>query len=168
MERGGSEIFPVCPEVDSMCWMWNYRNIFIIGRWKSFKVHFALIFFLVLRHIALLVASLVVARNWSLGWAWSFEELQVHFHAQRGHEIRNNFFICGTARHIARLHWSWYRIKTLPGERHWLWYRIAHCQVKYTGCGTVWHITRWNTLVVVPYDTLSGEIHWLWYRMTYC
>jgi len=29
---GGPEIFPVCPDVDSMCWMCNYRNIFIIGR----------------------------------------------------------------------------------------------------------------------------------------
>jgi hypothetical protein len=48
---------------------------------------------------------------------------------------------CGTVRHIARLHWSWYRM-TLPGERHWSLYRITHCQVKYTGCGTVWHIAR--------------------------
>jgi hypothetical protein len=63
---------------------------------------------------------------------------------------------CGTVRHIARLYWSWYRIKTLPGERHWSWYRIAHCQVKYTDCGTVWHIARWNTLVVIPYDILLG------------
>jgi hypothetical protein len=30
-----------------------------------------LFLFWVLRHIALLVASLVVARNWSLAWAWS-------------------------------------------------------------------------------------------------
>jgi len=30
--EGGPEIFPVCPDVDSMCWMCNYRNIFIIGR----------------------------------------------------------------------------------------------------------------------------------------
>jgi hypothetical protein len=29
---GGPEIFPVCPDDDSMCWMCNYRNIFIIGR----------------------------------------------------------------------------------------------------------------------------------------
>jgi hypothetical protein len=90
------------------------------------------------------------------------------------------------------IHWSWYRM-TLPGEKHWLWYRMPHCQVKYTGCGTVWHIARlhwswycmthcqvkgtgrgtvwhiarWNTLVVVPHSTLSGVIHWLWYRMTY-
>jgi hypothetical protein len=53
------------------------------------------------------------------------------------------------SQHIARLHWSWYR--------------ITHCQVKYTGCGgivwhiarlhwsgIVWHIARWNTLFVVP------------------
>jgi hypothetical protein len=95
--------------------------------------------------------------------------------------------------------------KTLPGERHWLWYRITYCEVKYTGCGTawhiarlhfswyrkhiarwntlvvvpydillgctgrgtVWHISRWNTLVVVPYDIMPGEIHWSWYRMTH-
>jgi hypothetical protein len=56
----------------------------------------------------------------------------------------------------------------LPGKIHWWWYRIAHCQVKYTGCGTAWHIARWNTLVVVPYDTLPEEIHSLWYRMTHC
>ena len=30
--EGGPEIFPVCPDVDSMCRMCNYRNIFIIGR----------------------------------------------------------------------------------------------------------------------------------------
>ena len=29
---GGPEIFPVCPDDDSMCRMCNYRNIFIIGR----------------------------------------------------------------------------------------------------------------------------------------
>ena len=82
---------------------------------------------------------------------------------------------------------------TLPGKRHWSWYRITHCQVKYTGCGTAWHIarwntlvvvlydillgctgrgtvrhiTRWNTLVVVPYDTLPGERYWSWYHMTH-
>ena len=43
--RGGPETFPVCPDIDSMCWMCNYRNIFIIGREKSLKVHFALIYF---------------------------------------------------------------------------------------------------------------------------
>jgi hypothetical protein len=37
---------------------------------------------------------------------------------------------------------------TLTGEIHWLWYRITHCQLKYTGCGTVWRIARWNTLVL--------------------
>ena len=70
--RGGPEIFPVCPDVDSMCWMCNYRNIFIIGRQKSLKVHLLLFIFLVLRHINLLVAGLVVARNWSLAWAWLY------------------------------------------------------------------------------------------------
>jgi hypothetical protein len=57
---------------------------------------------------------------------------------------------------------------TLSGKRHWSWYRIAHCQAKYTGCGTVWHIARWNTLVVIPYDILLGERDWLWYRITHC
>jgi hypothetical protein len=57
---------------------------------------------------------------------------------------------------------------TLPGEIHWLWYRIAHCQVKYTGCGTALHIDSWHALLVVPYDTLSGDIHWLWYCKIYC
>jgi hypothetical protein len=82
----------------------------------------------------------------------------------------------------------------VPCERRWLWYRITHCQLKYTGCGTVWSIARWNTLVVVPYDILLGctgrgtawliarwntlvvvphstltvAIHWSWYRITYC
>jgi hypothetical protein len=56
---------------------------------------------------------------------------------------------------------------TLSGERHCLGYRIAHCQVKYTGCGTAWHIVRWNTLVLVPHSTLPGEIHWLWYRIAH-
>jgi hypothetical protein len=28
---GFPEIIPVCLDVDSMCWMCNYRNIFIIG-----------------------------------------------------------------------------------------------------------------------------------------
>jgi hypothetical protein len=45
---------------------------------------------------------------------------------------------------------------------------MTHCQVKYTGCGTAWHIARCNTLVVVPHDTLPGEIYWLWYRMAHC
>jgi len=41
----------------------------------------------------------------------------------------------------------------------------------FLGCtvrGTVWHIARWNTLVVVPYDTLPCEIHWSWYHITHC
>jgi hypothetical protein len=53
------------------------------------------------------------------------------------------------------------------------------CHVKGTGRGTVWHISRWNTLVVLPYVALScctgrGTVwrivmlHWLWYRMTHC
>jgi len=41
---------------------------------------------------------------------------------------------------------------TLPGEIHCLWYSITHCQVKYTGCGTVWHIAR---------------LHWSWYLKLY-
>jgi hypothetical protein len=40
---------------------------------------------------------------------------------------------CGTVRHIARLHWSWYA-----------W----HCQVKGTGRCAALHIARWNILVV--------------------
>jgi hypothetical protein len=61
---------------------------------------------------------------------------------------------CGTVRHIAMLHWSWYR--------------MTHCQVKGTGHGAIWYIVRWNTLVVVPHDTLSGERHCLWYRIAHC
>jgi hypothetical protein len=45
---------------------------------------------------------------------------------------------------------------------------MTHCQVKGTGCGTVWHIAMWKALAMVPYDTLSGERHWLWYCMTHC
>jgi hypothetical protein len=50
---------------------------------------------------------------------------------------------------------------------HWLWYRIANYQLKYTVCGTSWHIVRCKALVVVPHNTLPVEIHWLWYRMTH-
>jgi hypothetical protein len=35
---------------------------------------------------------------------------------------------------------------------HWSWYRMTHCQVKYTGCDTVWHI---------------ASLYWSWYRITY-
>jgi hypothetical protein len=43
---------------------------------EIFKKYILLLFiFFVLRHIALLVASLVVARNWSLAWAWSTQWL---------------------------------------------------------------------------------------------
>ena len=67
----------------------------------------------------------------------------------------------------------------LPGERHWFWYRIRHCQVKYTGCGTAWHIARlhWSWYHIahcqVKY-TRSGTVwhiprlHWLWYRIAHC
>jgi hypothetical protein len=48
---------------------------------------------------------------------------------------------------------------TLPGEIHSLWYHMTHCQLKYTGCGTAWHIVRWNTLVAVPHNTLPAKIH---------
>jgi hypothetical protein len=54
---------------------------------------------------------------------------------------------CGTVWHIARLHWSWYR--------------MTHCHVKYTDRGTIWHIlthdqvgieykisTNWETITV--------------------
>jgi len=51
------------------------HNIFIIGRLKSLKVQLTLIICLVLKHIALLVTSLVVARNWSLAWAWHSENM---------------------------------------------------------------------------------------------
>jgi hypothetical protein len=66
---------------------------------------------------------------------------------------------CGTAWHIARLHFSWYRIKHCQvkytdcgtvwhiARLHWSWYRMTHFQVKYTGRGTIWHNARWNTLV---------------------
>jgi hypothetical protein len=40
-----SEIFPVCPNVDSTCWTCIYNNIFIIGRYNSLKVQFTLIYF---------------------------------------------------------------------------------------------------------------------------
>ena len=106
----GKGIFPVCPDVDSMWWMWNYRNISIIGRWKSFEVHFALIYFyLVLRHIALMVA-----RNWSLAWTWSIQELQVHFHAQRGYGIGNYCFIYGESISNQRIE-AWFYWWRKPG-----------------------------------------------------
>jgi hypothetical protein len=40
--------------------------------------------------------------------------------------------------------------------------------VKGTSHGTVWHIAKWEAVVVVPYDTLLGERHWSWYRKTHC
>ena len=55
------EIFTVYPDVDSMCWICIYSNIFVIGRYKFYSYYL----FLALRHIALLVA-----RNWSLAWVW--------------------------------------------------------------------------------------------------
>jgi hypothetical protein len=57
---------------------------------------------------------------------------------------------------------------TLPDERYWSCYRMTHFYVKYTGRGTIWHNARWNTLVVVPYDTLPVERHWSWSHMTHC
>jgi hypothetical protein len=38
----------------------------------------------------------------------------------------------------------------------WLWYCMTHCQVKCTGRGTIWHIARGNTLVVIPFVILLG------------
>ena len=87
---------------------------------------------------------------------------------------------CGTTWHIARLHFSWYRITHCQvkytgrgtvwhiAKLHWSWFRMTHYQVKGTGRVTVWHNARWNTLVVVPYDTLSDARHWSWYHMTHC
>ena len=42
---GGAEIYPACPDVDSMCCMCNYRNIFIIGRWNLLKYILLLLLF---------------------------------------------------------------------------------------------------------------------------
>jgi len=39
------DIFTVCPDVDLLCWLCIYSNIFVIGRYKSLKVHFTLINF---------------------------------------------------------------------------------------------------------------------------
>ena len=62
---GGPEIFPVCPER-----RFNVLNVQLHKyHWslEIFKSTFLLKYiFLVLRHISLFVASLVVARNWSL------------------------------------------------------------------------------------------------------
>jgi TPP-dependent trihydroxycyclohexane-1,2-dione (THcHDO) dehydratase len=67
---------------------------------------------------------------------------------------------------------------TLPGETHRLWYHITHCQVKYTGCGTVWHIAMWNTWQCViryhdqcishgnvSYGTTTSVFHLAMYHM---
>ena len=53
-----------------MCWMCTYRNIFIIVCKKYCKVHFALIYFFGFETYRLIGRRLVVARNWSLAWAW--------------------------------------------------------------------------------------------------
>ena len=42
---GNLDIFTVCPDVDLLCWLCIYSNIFVIGRQKSLKVHVALIYF---------------------------------------------------------------------------------------------------------------------------
>ena len=42
---GVLDIFTVCPDVDLLCWLCIYSNIFVIGRYKSLKVHVALIYF---------------------------------------------------------------------------------------------------------------------------
>jgi hypothetical protein len=62
--------------------------------------------------------------------------------------------------HLAMCH-------TVPRPVYFTWQCVIryHTQcnmTKYTGCGTVWHIPSWNTLVVVPHNTLSAEILWLW------
>jgi hypothetical protein len=61
---------------------------------------------------------------------------------------------------------------TVPQPVYFTWQCVMRyhdqCNRAIAGCGTVWHIASWNTLVVVPYDTLPGEIHWLWYRITHC
>ena len=43
--EGALDIFTVCPDVDLLCWLCIYSNIFVIGRQKSLKVHVALISF---------------------------------------------------------------------------------------------------------------------------
>jgi hypothetical protein len=52
--------------------------------------------------------------------------------------------LCGTRTsvfHLAMCH-------AAPQPMYCSW-QCIHCQVKYTGCDTVWHTTRWNTLIVV-------------------
>ena len=61
--RGHPEIFSVCPDVDSMCWI-TEKYLLLVAR-NLLKYILLLFIFLVLRHFALLVA-----RNWSLAWAW--------------------------------------------------------------------------------------------------
>jgi hypothetical protein len=48
----------------------NHRIYLLLVARNILKYISLLFIFLVLRHIALLVASLVAARNWSLAWAW--------------------------------------------------------------------------------------------------
>jgi hypothetical protein len=43
--EGDLDIFTLCPDVDLLCWLCIYSNIFVIGRYKSLKVHVALISF---------------------------------------------------------------------------------------------------------------------------
>ena len=68
---GGSSRYIYCmSDVDLLCWLCIYSNIFVIGRYKSLKVHFTLINFFGFETYRLLLASLVVARNCSLACAW--------------------------------------------------------------------------------------------------
>jgi hypothetical protein len=60
----------------------------------------------------------------------------------------SNMSYCTTTSvfHLTMCHTVWYIVRwntlfvvphdTFSDERHCLWNRIAHCQVKYTGCGT--------------------------------
>jgi hypothetical protein len=57
----------------------------------------------------------------------------------------------GTVCHIARVHWSWYR--------------MTHCQLKYTGCDTVWHIARlhWHDQCnLVICHTVPQPVYFTW------
>ena len=70
-----------------------YLYLLLVAR-NLWKYILLLFIFLVLRHIALLVASLVVARNWSLSWAWFTTTIYVYCDISNWSILKHRKFCC--------------------------------------------------------------------------
>ena len=109
MEKGGQKYF-LYAQMSIQCVECGIIEIYLLLVAGNLLKYILLWFiFLVLRHIALLIA-----RNWSLAWTWSIQEIQVHFHAQRGHEIGNYCFIYGESISNQRIE-AWFYWWRKPG-----------------------------------------------------